>query len=231
MICPFLDCNEFCPFQRCIQFSMRTSPNPLSVTSQDISMKNDKIHEALQIPILHGQINPQILNNINKNINNDILEFKSEMETAADENAKEAEMHGRPITHYEISNTYLITYNKNNILSISIIYQQYINGRSSYIRTTYNYDLSSGESMSIGSLFKPNTDYIGTLNKLITSKIHGNTNQFKGIAKDQPYYLDNDNLVIFFRFNEIAPVGSEIPVIKIPFSELSSILKPQLLRS
>lgn len=231
MTCPFLAYNVFCPFERCIQSSMRTSPNPLGVTTKDISVQNEKIHEALQIPILHGQINPKILNNINDNIKNDILEFKSEMETAADEHAKEAILHGRPVTHYEISNTYLVTYNKNNILSISIIYQQSIDGRSSYIRATYNYDLSSGKSMGIGSLFKQDTDYTGTLNKLISSKIPGNTNQFKGIAKDQPYYLDNNNLVVFLKFNEIATVGSEIPVVKIPLSELSNILKPQLLRS
>lgn len=231
MMFRFIDCNTFCPFQLYRQYLIRTDINPLTVTAKDISMQNNKIHEFLQIPVLQGQINPRILNYINNNIRSDILEFKEEMETAADENAKNSINHGRPITPFEISNTYLMTYNKNNILSISIIYQQYIGGRNSYIRTTYNYDLNSGESMSLGSLFKQDVDYIGTLNKLIKEKIQINKNQFKGVAKDQPYYLDNNNLVIFFRFNEIAPIGSEIPVIKIPLSELSNILKPQLLRN
>lgn len=242
MLCPFKSHYTFCPFQEYSSYYVKnrnaSNENPLTVSTKNISSKTSKIHESLQIPVFQGQINPRVLQHINENVKSDILEFKSQMEAAANEYSENLIKQGKPFTPFEISNTYLVTYNKNNILSVSIIYQQYISGRISHIRTTYNYNLISGESMPLRSLFKQGVDYRGILNKLITQKISENkqlypsisTKQFKGIAEDQPYYLDNNNLVIFFRFHEIAPAASEIPVVRIPFSELSSILKPQLLR-
>lgn len=207
---------------------------PLTVTTIKITNTNDKINEYLQIPVFYGDINPQILQNINSNIKNDILEFKKQMEIAADENAENLKKQGKKPEPYEISNTYSITYNKNNILSISLFYQQYISGKNSYIRVTYNYDLKTGESMSLKNLFKHGVDYLGTLNRKARKKLQANypntLAQFKGITEDQPFYLDNNTLVLFPRFNEIAPTISAIPVIVIPLSELINILKPQLLR-
>lgn len=211
----------------------------LTSTTETLSSQNNKIQEYLNIPVLKGDINPKALNYINGNIRSDILEFKSQMEEAADENAKALQAAGKPIVPFRVSNNYSITYNKNNILSISLIYQQYINGRTSYIRTSYNYNLQNANSMPLRSLFKPGSNYIETLNNKVRSILKSNpqdyfpntASNFKGVAEDQPYYLDRDNLVLFFSFNEIAPTASEIPLIKIPLSELSTILNPQLLRS
>ncbi|WP_010239652.1 DUF4163 domain-containing protein [Clostridium arbusti] len=211
----------------------------LTSTTQTMSSQNNKIHEYLNIPVLKGDMLPNVLNYINGNIKSDILEFKSQMEEAADENAKTLQSAGKPIVPFQISNNYSITYNKNNILSLSLIYQQYINGRNSYIRTSYNYNLQNASSMPLRSLFKPGSNYIETLNTKVRSILQSNpqdyfpntASNFKGVAEDQPYYLDNNNLVLFFSFNQIAPTASEIPLIKIPLSELSTILNPQLLRS
>jgi hypothetical protein len=218
------------------KFAYRTleADPPLTATTTQIKSENDKIHEYLQIPIFKGDINKNILENINTNVKNDIMEFKQQMEEAAEENAENLKKQGKKPTPYEISNIYSITYNKNNILSVSLIYQEYVGGRNSYIRTTYNYNLQTGESMPLKSLFRQNTDYIETLNKKIREQLQANypsiTSQFTGITEDQPYYLDNTNLVVFLRFNEIAPFVSDIPVIKIPLTELGD-LKPQFLRS
>lgn len=241
------ECNYICPFQlsgnyypKYYMYRHDTSgEKALTTTTQSISSENYKIHEYLNIPVLSGAINPNVLKYINNNIKNDILEFKNQMETAADENAKVLQQAGRPVIPFQISNNYIVTYNKNNLLSISLVYQQNINGRNSYIRTTYNYNLKNARSMPLKDLFKPGSDYISVLNSKIKSILQTNpedyypstASNFKGIAEDQPYYLDNNNLVLFFGFNEIAPTASGIPLIKIPFSELSDILNPQLLRS
>lgn len=211
----------------------------LNVSHQIINQVNYKIQEYLRVPILSGDFNQDILNHINNNIKDDILEFKNQMETAADENAVALEKEGKPVTPFRISNNYAVTYNKNNLVSISLIYHQYINGRNSYIRTSYNYNLENARSMPLKDLFKPESDYISVLNSKIKYILQQNPEEydlntitnFKGIAEDQPYYLDNNNLVLFFGFNEISPTSSGIPLVKIPFSELSDILNPQLLKS
>lgn len=242
MICSYLICGMFYhiniyepyPTYRFVYSRIESYP-PLTIATTKITNSNDKINEYLQIPVFHGEINPQILENINSNIKNDILEFKNQMESAADENAQNLKKQGKKPDPYQISNTYSITYNKNDILSISLFYQQYISGKNSYIRATYNYDLKTGGSMPLKNLFKQGVDYLGTLNRKTREKLQVNypsiLAQFKGIAEDQPFYLDNNTLVLFPRFNEIAPTVSAIPVIRIPLHELSNILKPQLLRS
>lgn len=243
MPCPYLAYGSFCPYETYeiypgmyrFAYSRVDSVPALTATSTQITNENPKISEYLQIPVFKGNIDKNILQNINSNVKNDIMEFKRQMEEAADENAEALKKQGKKVSPYQISNTYSVTYNKNNILSLSLIYQEYISGKNSYIRTTYNYNLETGESMSLKNLFKQGANYIEALNRKINSSIKMNypeiAMKFKGISEDQPYYLDNDNLIIFLRFNEIAPIVSDIPVIRIPLWELSDILKPQLLRS
>lgn len=226
-----------CPFNN---YSTRTnSPNnPISVATKDIKMSNEKIKEELRIPIVQGSIAPNVLKLINSNLENDIMEFKDQMEAAAEENAQTAKQANKKINPYRISNIYALTYNKNNIVSISLIYEQYINGNTYYIRTTYNYDLSSGKSLSVLDLFKPGINAKSLINTEIMKEIGSNPqkyfpgaiNTFKGIANDQPFFIDGQDLVLFFRFNEIAPVASEIPVVRIPMARFRDSLKPQLLR-
>lgn len=237
MKCPYRIYYSFCPYE--LESRFPVTSNPLTVSTVDSVEKNEKISQDLKIPVFQGQINATILSSINQNIKNDIMEFKSQMDEAAEEHAEEMKKLGKKIIPIQVSNTYIITYNKNNILSISVIYQEVIDGRNYFIRVTYNYDLNTGDSLSLKNLFKPNSNYIQVLNKKIREKIQANKQayfpntleKFKGIAEDQPYYLENNNLDIFFKFNEIAPVAADIPVIKLPLSELRDILKPQLLRN
>lgn len=239
MICPFETYAYYCPF-----YSFRSQKTPqlknkfrvplITSHTEEVINKNDKITEYLRVPILEGNINPQILNNMNKNIRSDILEFKNEMENAAEDNWDYNIKQGKKVVPIEISNIYTITYDKNNILSLSILYQENINNRNSFIRSSYNYDLKNGKALSLNDLFKPGVDYVKILNNAIRNEIETNQNvyfpntlkNFKGINQYQPFYLDDASLNIYFGFNEIAPLASEIPIIKIPLSDLKEALNP-----
>lgn len=239
MICPFETYTNYCPFcsphQRFQNQNMIDNlyRQRIAANTQEIRNVNSKINEYLRIPILRGNINPQILSNINTNIKNDILEFKTQMETAADYNAEQAAKQGKKVIPYIISNIYSITYDRNNILSLSLLFQENIDGRNSFIRTSYNYDLNTGKPLALKDLFKPNVNYISILNREIRRIIQQNPSayfkdtlkNFNGIAEDQPFYLDDNELSIYFGFNEIAPIASEIPIIKIPLYDLHEVLK------
>ncbi|WP_163193813.1 DUF3298 and DUF4163 domain-containing protein [Clostridium thermarum] len=228
---------HICPYGTEL-YRMDSPNNPINVVTKNIKTSNEKIKVELRIPIIQGSITPNILKHINSNFENDIMEFNSQMEQAADENAQAAKAANKKIDPYRISNIYAVTYNKNNIISVSLIYEQYINGRSYYIRTTYNYDINTGKSLSVADLFKPgvngkaliNTEIVKELGTNPQNYFPGAIQSFKGIADDQPFYIDGQDLVLFFRFNEIAPVASEIPVIRIPLSRFGDSIKPQLLR-
>jgi hypothetical protein len=217
----------------------RTSSDriPISVTTQDVNLSNNYIKENLRIPKLTGLKTPAISSQINKSIENDIMEFKRQMEESAKESEETAKKTGSKFIPYSISNIYDITFNKNNIISLTILYHEYVSGKNYYIKTSYNYDTSTGKALSIGDLFKPGTNYKEIIDNLIRKQLYQNKNQyfpgslenFKGIAEDQPFYLEDNNLIVFFGFNEIAPLQSQIPTVKIPLSQLQNSLKPQFL--
>jgi GH15 family glucan-1,4-alpha-glucosidase len=237
MNCPYINQCTLRNINYCLNSINRsvsdfTRPNqPLSVTITNIKNSNSEIIENLVIPQFQGAINPVILTHINDNVKNDIMEYKAQLEAAAKEHASFLKLHEKQPDPYQIFTTYLVTYNKNNILSLSIFFQEYLNGKHYNIRTSYNYDLETGNSMSLGTLFRQGVDYMTVLNKMAREQLKSNyptiAANYKGLAEDQPFYLDNNTLIIYPRFNEIAPVVSDIPLIRIPFTQLGNILKPQ----
>lgn len=232
MICPYLN-----TIIRPLKYFREYKKNEVLVKTKEINYENAYIKENLKVPILYGTTNGSILNNINSNIENDVIEFKKQMEEAAKEYAEEKGRKGEQFSPYSISNIYTVTFNEDSIISISIIYYELIDNKRYYIRTTYNYNLDTGRSMSIGDLFKEGVNYTQLINMEIRRKLQddfkgyfpGAAENFKGIAKDQPFYIENGELVLFFGFNEIAPIVSEIPVIKLPFSLFSGYIKQQFL--
>ncbi|KZL89555.1 PdaC/SigV domain-containing protein [Clostridium magnum] len=218
--------------------------NPISSTDNNVSitfipMKASKkyINEDLRIPVLSGIKNTRVQNKINDSLKDDILEFKRQMEDAADEDGLKAKKEEKKFMNYAISNNTTITYNKNNIISLSNLYHQFINGRTSYIRATYNFNIDTGISLGLKDLFKPGAPYRELINSEIRKQLIANKDiyppeaaqNFKGIAEDHPFYLEGTNIVLFFGFNEIAPTISEIPVIKLPFKSFTGYIKPMFL--
>ncbi|MBF8984375.1 DUF3298 and DUF4163 domain-containing protein [Lutibacter sp. B2] len=212
--------------------------NSVKVNPKEIDNENECIKVDLRIPVLEGCKNKEVQNKINTSIENDEMEFKKQMEEAAKEYAEEAKRKGETINPYAVSTIYEVTYNKNDIISISVIYYEYINEKHYYIRTSYNYDLTTGKSLGLKDLFKEGVDYKKIIDNEIRKQLLANKDQylpdavkkFKGISNDQPFYLENDNIAVFFGFHEIAPITSAIPIIKIPFSNLKKELKPIYLK-
>ena len=211
--------------------------NPIKIITKEVIYSNEYIKGNLKYPEIEGIENQQIQDFINNSIKNDIMEFKDQMNVAAKETAEEARRQGREFIPFVISCIYEVTYNKNNIISISIIYHELINGIHSYIKVSYNFNLKTGEPLSLKDLFKEGVDYQSVIDKAIRQELALNEERyfpdtlenFKGIARDQPFYIENGDIVIYFGFHEIAPVASQIPVIKIPFYLLSNYVKPMYL--
>lgn len=212
--------------------------NNVSLTLKQMKDKKEYINEDLRVPILNGIKNVKIQNKINTSLEDDVMEFKRQMEEAADEYGSKAKKEGKKFIDYAISNNAAITYNKNNIISLSNLYHEFINGRHSYIRVPYNFNIDTGVPVALKDLFKPGTPYRTLVNNEIRKQLIANKDiyspeaaqNFKGIAEDQPFYLDDGNIVLFFGFNQIAPAISEIPVIRLPYKAFASSIKPMFLR-
>lgn len=235
MYCPYKPYIYFCPIYG--NYSLPRQNPPISVKPKNIEYKNNIIEVSLRIPVLESPYHKQIISKINASVENDIMEFKDQIEEGAKYHAEKMKAAGKPVKPFVASNVYQITYDRNNVLSMTLLYYALVNSISNYVKTSYTYDLTTGKAMSLGDLFKQGVDYIPILNYEIRKELTANKQKylpdtiknFAGIARDQPFYLDDSSIAIFLGFNEVAPISAEIPIILIPFSNLRNVLKPSLL--
>ncbi|MFZ5965652.1 MAG: DUF3298 and DUF4163 domain-containing protein [Bacillota bacterium] len=238
--------NFFCPFYIAQRFRsshdhLASFPrrSPVVVNPKEIESKEEYIHFHLTIPKLEGLPNQQVQNLINHAIESDVMEFKRQMEEAAQEEAEKAMQEGREMKPFIASSIYQVTYDSSKIFSLTMTYYELINNIHSYIKASYNFNLITGKSLGLKDLFRPGVDYKVAINAEIRKHIQANPDKyfpgtlerFHGIAEDQPFYIAKESLAVFFGFHQIAPTESQIPIIKIPLSHLSSLLKPEILSS
>lgn len=166
--------------------------------------------------------NKDVEEKINNIIANKIKDLEKESELSVDEIKKEINYKDRRGSIYPKVNVridYEIKYNQNNILSFVLIKEEGINTTSKDLYT-YNFNLESGNEITLEELLGNN--YEDTINKEIRNQIAEREekdknqlffnendnidNYFKGISKDQNFYInENKNPVVVFNKYEIAP--------------------------
>ncbi|MEW9097346.1 MAG: WG repeat-containing protein [Clostridiaceae bacterium] len=92
-------------------------------------------------------------------------------------------------------------------------------------------DLVSGRFYELKDLFKKDSDYVKVLSDIIGEQIKNNPeysyvfpDTYKGIRSDQPFYVDENSLYIYFEPYEIAPYAAGFPTFKIPYNEIMNII-------
>jgi hypothetical protein len=103
--------------------------------------------------------------------------------------------------------------------------------------TTFTFDLKTGKALQLADIFLPDSSYLQQLStlsrSLLTQKLGssidpvgfinpGTTPEAKNFKN---FAFDGSNLVVFFDPYQVAPYSSGPQTIKIPLSELSSILR------
>lgn len=166
--------------------------------------------------------NKDVEEKINNIIANKIKELEKESELSVDEIKKKIDYKDRRGSIYPKVNVridYEIKYNQNNILSFVLIKEEGINTTSKDLYT-YNFNLETGNEITLEELLGNN--YEDTINKEIRNQIAEREekdknqlffnendnidNYFKGISKDQNFYInENKNPVVVFNKYEIAP--------------------------
>ena len=177
---------------------------------------------------------------INKTISDDILKFKEEIKVYSksykDEYEKNPNKDEYTKYKYEAYTNYEIKYNKNNIISIPVVYYQFTGGAHGMSELkTYNYDLVKGKEIQLKDLFKEDCRYKDIINKEIQDNIEKNQQDyfkgydgFKGISENQKFYIEENGIVVYFGQYEIAPYSTGIPEFKIPWDKISDCLKKPL---
>lgn len=212
------------PQQLLINSELQSS-SEFRIVEKSIRKDLDYLKEDIKIPQLMGGNDEKKINLINSIINKNILPKANEAEEIAkqyfDINVQE-----KPRFPYEVYSTYNITNDKNSFVSFYNDYYEYLGGAHGLTtRTSYTIDKNKEELLNLKDLFAAGYNYTDIINNEIRAQIKKNPqdyfdsgSEFKGISENQSFYIEDDNLVIYYQLYEIAPYVKGIPEFKIPLS-------------
>lgn len=197
--------------------------NKIEIGEKLITKNLNYIKEDIKIPQLEGKNDEKKINLINNTIINDIL---PRVEAAEKISKEYFDVPGqeKPIFPYEINSKYELTNNSKYIISLYNDYYEFLGGAHGItIRTSYTIDKEKLKLLSLKDLFISGYDYKDIINKEIKNQIAKESeiyfdsgNVFKGIDENQGFYIEDNDLVIYYQLYEIAPYVAGIREFKIP---------------
>lgn len=122
---------------------------------------------------------------------------------------------------------------KNNLLVLELNGYDYPFGAAHGmpIRKYAHLNLKSGEFFQLKDLFHPKADYVKVISDIIGEKIKNDDqysyvfpDTYKGIKANQPFFISEEGLNLYFEPYDIAPYAAGFPTFTIPFEEINSIL-------
>jgi hypothetical protein len=174
-------------------------------------------HNQMKIyyPQIEGQINPRIQHQVNQQI----IQINQELGQLQNPEARPG-MYGE----------FAVKTNEKSILSIgfsNFAYTPHAAHGMTYIKSE-TWDLTTGRTYKLKDLFKPNSNYVEVLNRLIKAQIKAlnldTLEPFKTIRPDQDYYIADKALVIYFQLYEITAYVYGFPMFPISVFDLQNII-------
>jgi hypothetical protein len=138
--------------------------------------------------------------------------------------------------HYSYSGDFSVEFFRKNLLVLELDgYQYYLGAAHGIPSKIYpNIDLITGQFYQLKDLFKADSNYVKILSEIIGQKIKTDPqysyvfpDEYKGIAPNQPFYVNGDALFIYFMPYEIAPFSAGFPTFRIPFKEIMPIVNEE----
>jgi len=212
--------------------SQEVKPINQEITITDLVIKED--HEALKVdiifPLVQGVKDKQVEEKINQTIQKDVLNFKERLKIESEKYLQGAKEEGWEIRKYIATIYYIVHYQKDDLLSLSVFYYSYTLGAHGHtLQRAYNFNLVNGEEILLSDILKKKKDYIDIINQEIKKQIELSPQEyfsewsvFQSISEEQSFYLIEDGIVVYFGLYEIAPYSSGIRYFKIPYSLFGS---------
>lgn len=141
------------------------------------------------------------------------------------------------LAHTQLESSYAgdfeVSFYKNNLVVIEINGYDYPFGAAHGmpIKKYTHIDLKSGKFYQLKDLFKSEEDYVKVMSEIIGNQIKSDDqysyvfpDTYKGIKADQPFYISESLLYVYFVPYEIAPYAAGFPTFVIPFNVISNII-------
>ncbi len=206
-------------------FSGVVPPGRVRVFSEEIRYSSPDIEVNVRIPVIRGMSDKNFQARLNSGLENSAVSVKDGMIADSFAFAEDASAEGYPQRQFQLFQTYKVTYNRNDILSFYTETYQYSGGAHGMtVRQSYNIDTRSGRTHKLKDFFRGDPNFIDKINKEIERQIAQNPDvyfsegdmKFRTIIEDQPFYVTDGAVVVYFPLYEIAPYSTGIPEFRIP---------------
>ncbi|GGD63600.1 DUF3298 and DUF4163 domain-containing protein [Paenibacillus nasutitermitis] len=172
----------------------------------------------LWVPVISGVQHASARNTMNESIRRAVRGLVADQGSLED---PRSEMLG----YFEIKT------NEKNVLSLSLFNYAFTGGAHGLtLQQSLTFDVKTGRSYSLADLFKPGSAYIKRLSALIAAQIAerqiDTLEPFVSIRPDQPFYIADRALVIYFSLYELTPYAYGFPYFPISVYDLSDIINP-----
>ncbi|MDR3596988.1 DUF3298 and DUF4163 domain-containing protein [Clostridium sp.] len=210
------------PQKLCISCEIK-SVSKISVVEKSINKNLNYLKEDIKIPQLLDGNDEKKIKVMNNVINNDIMPKVEDAEKTAREYFGGIGQE-KPNFPYEIYSRYTVSKDNDKLISLYDDYYEYLGGAHGMTtRTSYTIDKDKESLLTLKDLFVKGYDYKDIINREIRAEINKNPQNyfdsgsvFKGISENQNFYIEDDNLVIYYQLYDIAPYVFGIPEFKIP---------------
>lgn len=208
--------------QKLLINSGKLNESNLQIGEKYINNKENFLKKYIKIFQLTGGKDKNKIESINKKIREDIEPRIAYAEISAKE-YHESLGGEEPSFPYEINSEYYITKKDNYLISLYNDYNEFLGGaHGNTIRTSYTIDVLAEKLLNIKDLFNEGYDYKSVINNEIKKQVEKNKQNYfdegkgiVGISDNQGFFIEGNNLVIYYQLYEIAPYVFGIPEFKI----------------
>ena len=126
----------------------------------------------------------------------------------------------------EITGRYHVRTNDKCVLSISIENYAFSGGAHGFtILKSVTFDIKTGKIYSLEDFFAEGVDYVRFISDIIKKQVIERDipviNEFTAISSNQDFYIENNNLVVYFQLYELAPYYLGFVTFPIPLKDIS----------
>lgn len=223
---------DYEPFYLGVRGKSIYTPNKDIVLNNQYSVFREKYKPNINYLIY----NPKILGISEKTIENNVnlkLKELSSFRPYNSEKNEELIITKNDVLDYNYYGDFEIIYFKENILVLELTGYYYPLGAAHGMpyKKTPTINLTTGHFYVINDLFLKGALWEEELNTMINYMIKNDPkysyifpDSFKGISKEQSFYIDKDNLYIYFNPYEIGPYAAGFITFKIPFWKIAALL-------
>ncbi len=176
----------------------------------------------LKYPRITGLKNTLLQAEINRRFVEDIDAFAADLIPLAMEHFADFTAEGWNPFPYDIRTQIEVNTLTDELLSITVYYYQYTGGAHGFTdKRTYNYDLREGRALELPDLFAPGVDHVSFVTRQIKEQIGENPEywDFEAINPNQPFFIKDGQVYVYFGLYEIAPYVAGFPEFPIVLAE------------